>query len=78
MSLIILLNGILIAAVCLVAYRVTPLREVEQHIPDYAESDQVEKAVRFIKAAPKSDVLIFCFDDGNDITDLGSFFKHSY
>ncbi len=38
MSLIILLSGILIAAVCLVAYRITPLREVEQLIPDHDES----------------------------------------
>ena len=38
MSLIILLSGILIAVVCLVAYRITPLREVEQLIPDHDES----------------------------------------
>ncbi len=38
MSLIMLLSGILIAVVSLVAYRITPLREVEKLIPDHDES----------------------------------------
>jgi hypothetical protein len=65
-------------AVCLAAYQFTPLMKVEQRVPDHDESGQVEKAVRFNKAAPKSDVLIFCFDDGDRITDLGSLFEHRY